>query len=79
VYVDDRGELEVAVYPWDVEVRPGAGPAGTLTGTVEATTIEAGRLRVRVDGWIGEAESVDGLDPGTVAHGVVRRLHPLGS
>jgi molybdate transport system ATP-binding protein len=72
------GELEVAVYPWDIEVRPGAGPAGALTGTVAATTIEAGRLRVRVDDWIGEAESVDGLEPGDTAHGVVRRMHPLG-
>jgi ABC-type sulfate/molybdate transport systems ATPase subunit len=73
------GELEVAVYPWDVEVRPGAGPAGALTGTVAATTIEAGRLRVRVDDWIGEAESLDELEPGRVAHGVVARMHPLGS
>jgi molybdate transport system ATP-binding protein len=72
------GELEVAVYPWDIEVRPGAGPVGTLTGTVAATTIEAGRLRVRVDDWIGEAESLDGLEPGGAAHGVVRRMHPLG-
>jgi ABC-type sulfate/molybdate transport systems ATPase subunit len=78
VYVDAGGELAVAVYPWDIEVRPGAGPAGALTGTVAATTIEAGRLRVRVDDWIGEAESVDGLEPGGTAHGVVRRLHPLG-
>lgn len=78
VYVDRAGDVDIAVYPWDIEVRPGAGPAGTLTGTVAATTIEAGRLRVRVDDWIGEAESVDGLEPGRVAHGVVRRLHPLG-
>jgi molybdate transport system ATP-binding protein len=78
VYVEAGGELEIAVYPWDVEVRPGAGPAGALTGTVAATTIEAGRLRVRVDDWIGEAESVDGLEPGRVAHGIVRRMHPLG-
>ncbi|MET0603652.1 MAG: ABC transporter ATP-binding protein [Baekduia sp.] len=78
VELDAGGELEVAVYPWDVEVRPGAGPAGALTGTVAATTIEAGRLRVRVDGWIGEAESADGLEPGRLAHGIVRRLHPLG-
>jgi molybdate transport system ATP-binding protein len=78
VELDAGGELEVAVYPWDIEVRPGAGPAGTLTGTVAATTIEAGRLRVRVDSWIGEAESADGLEPGRLAHGIVRRLHPLG-
>jgi molybdate transport system ATP-binding protein len=78
VELNAGGELEVAVYPWDIEVRPGAGPVGTLTGTVAATTIEAGRLRVRVDDWIGEAESVDGLEPGGTAHGVVRRMHPLG-
>ena len=78
VELDAGGELEVAVYPWDIEVRPGAGPAGALTGTVAATTIEAGRVRVRVDGWIGEAQSVEGLEPGRVAHGTVRRLHPLG-
>jgi hypothetical protein len=77
VELDAGGELEVAVYPWDIAVRPGAGPAGALTGTVAATTIEGGRLRVRVDDWIGEAESVEGLEPGRVAHGVVRRLHPL--
>jgi molybdate transport system ATP-binding protein len=79
VVVDADGELEVAVYPWDVEVRPGVGPAGALTGTVAATTIEAGRVRVRIDDWIGEASSVDDLEPGRVAHGIVRRLHPLGS
>ncbi len=71
------GELEVAVYPWDIEVRPGAGPAGALTGTVAATTIEGGRLRVRIDGWIGEAERAEGLEPGRLAHGIVGRLHPL--
>jgi molybdate transport system ATP-binding protein len=74
VRIDGR---EVAVYPWDVDVGPGPGPAGALTGTVAATTIEAGRLRVRVGDWIGEAQSPDGLEPGAVAHGVVRRLHPL--
>jgi hypothetical protein len=58
-------------------VRPGPGPAGALTGTVVATTVEAGRLRVRVDGWIGEAESAHGLEPGAIAHGVVGRFHPL--
>jgi molybdate transport system ATP-binding protein len=77
VYVDAGGEIEIAVYPWDIEVRPGAGPAGALSGTVGSTTIEAGRLRVRVDDWIGEAASVDGLEPGHVAHGIVRRMHPL--
>jgi molybdate transport system ATP-binding protein len=78
VELEAGGELEVAVYPWDIAVRPGAGPAGTLSGTVAATTIDSGRLRVRVDDWIGEAESVDGLEPGAIAHGVVRRLHALG-
>ncbi|HEX5922874.1 MAG TPA: ABC transporter ATP-binding protein [Baekduia sp.] len=78
VVLDADGGLEIAVYPWDIEVRPGTGPAGALTGTVAATTIEAGRVRVRVDDWIGEAESLDGLEPGCVAHGVVRRLYPLG-
>jgi molybdate transport system ATP-binding protein len=72
------GELEVAVYPWDIEVRPGAGPTSALAGTVGATTIEAGRLRVRVGDWIGEAENADGLEPGAVAHGIVGRFHPLG-
>jgi ABC-type sulfate/molybdate transport systems ATPase subunit len=75
--LDADGELEVAVYPWDVEVRPGAGPAGTLTGTVIGTMVETGRLRVRVDGWTGEAEAVTGLEPGSTAHGIVRRLHAL--
>jgi molybdate transport system ATP-binding protein len=71
------GDRDVAVYPWDVDVHPGAGPAGALTGTVAGTTVEAGRLRVRIDDWIGEAQSTSGLEPGSVAHGVVRRLHPL--
>jgi ABC-type sulfate/molybdate transport systems ATPase subunit len=78
VYVDAGGELDVAVYPWDIAVRPGAGPPDALSGTVAGITIETGRLRVRVDGWIGEAESAAGLEPGSVVHGVVRRLHPLG-
>jgi len=68
---------EVAVYPWDVAVAPGPGPAGALSGTVAATTIEAGRLRVRVGDWIGEAERPEGLEPGALAHGVVGRRHPL--
>jgi molybdate transport system ATP-binding protein len=45
----------LAVYPWDVEVRPGAGPPDALRGTVVGTTLEAGRLRVRVGDWTGEA------------------------
>jgi molybdate transport system ATP-binding protein len=77
VEVAADGEIDVAVYPWEVDVRPGAGPPGTLTGTVAATTIETGRLRVRVDGWVGEADAVAGLEPGAVAHGIVRRAHPL--
>ena len=76
--VDPQGDVDVAVYPWEVTVRPGPGPAGTLTGTVAATAVEAGRLRVRVGGWIGEADALAGLEPGRPAHGIVRRLHRLG-
>jgi molybdate transport system ATP-binding protein len=79
VVLDPAGDLEVGFYPWDVEVRPGAGPPDAPHGMVAATTVEAGRLRVRVDGWVGEAEALDGLDPGATAHGVVRRLHRLAS
>jgi ABC-type sulfate/molybdate transport systems ATPase subunit len=71
------GDAEVAVYPWDVEVRPGAGPPGALGGVVAATTVEAGRVRVRVGSWVGEAQSPAGLEPGRPAHGVVRRAHAL--
>jgi hypothetical protein len=39
--------------------------------------IETGRLRVRVGDWTGEAEAVTGLEPGSTAHGIVRRLHAL--
>jgi ABC-type sulfate/molybdate transport systems ATPase subunit len=74
VAVDGR---EVAVYPWEVAVRPGLGPAGSLRGTVTATSVEAGRLRVRVGAWIGEATSLEGLEPGQPAHGIATRLHPL--
>jgi ABC-type sulfate/molybdate transport systems ATPase subunit len=77
VEVDPQGQLDVAVYPWEVEVRPGAGPPGTLTGVVAGTTIEAGRLRVRVGDWVGEADAPAGLEAGDTAHGIVRRLHPL--
>jgi molybdate transport system ATP-binding protein len=79
IEVDGHGPLEAAVYPWDVRVRPGPGPAGTLDGTVTSTAIEAGRLRIRVGSWIGEAETLDGLQPGAPAHGVVGRLHRLGA
>ncbi|QEC49197.1 ABC transporter ATP-binding protein [Baekduia soli] len=75
----DGGELEVAVHPWDVEVRPGAGPPGTLSGTVVSTALEGTRVRVRVGGWVGEAASAQGLEPGRPAHGVVRRAHVLGA
>jgi hypothetical protein len=44
---------------------------------VAATSIEAGRLRVRVGGWVGEADGPAGLEPGAPAHGVVRRAHAL--
>jgi molybdate transport system ATP-binding protein len=70
---------DVAVYPWEVTVRPGPAPGpGALSGTVTATAVEAGRLRVRVDGWTGEAESLAELEPGRPAHGVVSARHPLG-
>jgi molybdate transport system ATP-binding protein len=72
------GGDEVAVYPWEVDVRPGPGPAGALEGTVRAAALEGGRLRVRVGDWTGEAASLDGLEVGRPAHGVPRRLHRLG-
>jgi len=71
------GAGELAVYPWDVEVRPGPGPDEALTGTVTAVTLEAGRLRVRVGDWTGEAHDTTGLEPGARVHGVVRHAHPL--
>jgi molybdate transport system ATP-binding protein len=70
--------VEVAVYPWEVDVRPGPGPAGALQGTVRSAALEGGRLRVRVGDWTGEAASLDGLEPGRPAHGLARRLHRLG-
>ena len=58
-----EGDADVAVYPWEVEVRPGAGPPGALGGVVASMSIEAGRLRVRVGGWVGEADSPAGPSP----------------
>jgi molybdate transport system ATP-binding protein len=72
------GDLELAVYPWEVEVRPGAGPPGALTGVVAGTSVEAGRLRVRVADWVGEAETTTGLEIGEPAHGLVRHRRLLG-
>jgi molybdate transport system ATP-binding protein len=72
-------DAEVAVYPWEVDVRPGPGPAGALRGTVRAVALEGGRLRVRVGDWTGESASVDGLEVGAPAHGVPQRLHRLGA
>jgi molybdate transport system ATP-binding protein len=69
---------EVAVYPWEVAVHPGPGPAGALGGTVRSIALEGGRLRVRVGDWTGEAASLDGLEVGSPAHGVPERLHRLG-
>ncbi|WP_051222817.1 sulfate/molybdate ABC transporter ATP-binding protein [Conexibacter woesei] len=77
--VDGDGPVDVAVYPWEVDVRPGPGPAGALEGTVRSAALEAGRLRVRVGDWTGEAVSLEGLEPGRPAHGVPRRLHRLGA
>jgi molybdate transport system ATP-binding protein len=76
--VDEHGPVEAAVYPWEVEVRPGPGPAGALTGTVRTAALEGGRLRVRVGEWTGEGSSLDGLEPGRPAHGLPQRLHRLG-
>jgi ABC-type sulfate/molybdate transport systems ATPase subunit len=67
-----------AVYPWDVEVRPGPGPADALGGTVRSVSVERGRLRVRVDDWVGEATDARGLEPGAIAHGIVARRHTIG-
>jgi hypothetical protein len=68
---------ELAVYPWDVEVRPGRGPQDALHGVVAGTTLDAGRVRVRVGDWVGE--TVHDLAAGDVVHGIVHRSHALGS
>ena len=73
------GEVSAGLYPWDVEVRPGPGPPGTLAGTVTSTAIEGGRIRVRVGDWVGESTAVEGLAPGAPAHGVVRRAHVMAA
>jgi molybdate transport system ATP-binding protein len=71
------GPVEVGVYPWEVEVRRGAGPDRALSGTVSKVTVEGGRVRVRVGAWTGEAAAADGLEPGAPAHGVPARVHLL--
>jgi ABC-type sulfate/molybdate transport systems ATPase subunit len=76
---DPAGDVDVAIYPWDVEVRPGPGPDGALAGVVAATTLEAGRVRVRVDGWIGEAAPGAVVEPGDAVHAVVRRAHRIAT
>jgi molybdate transport system ATP-binding protein len=74
-----RGRVELAVQPWDVEVRPGPATDGALPGTVEAAFVEGGRVRVRAGRWVGEAASPDGLEPGAPVHGVIRRAAVLPS
>jgi len=75
--VDPAGDVELAVYPWDLDVRRGPGPPGTPSGTVAGVAYEGGRLRVRVDGWVGEADAGLGLEVGDEVHGVVRHARPL--
>jgi molybdate transport system ATP-binding protein len=77
VDADVSGPVELGLYPWEVEVRPGPGPDGALRGTVVAAVVEGGRARVRVDEWSGEAVAPDGLAPGAIAHGIPRRTHVL--
>jgi molybdate transport system ATP-binding protein len=74
---DPHGDVELAIYPWDVDVRPGWGPPGTLAGVVTGTTAEGGRVRVRTGSWVGETAADDRLEPGDPVHGVLRRAHPL--
>lgn len=74
---DPSGDRELGIYPWEVDVLKGLGPAGTLSGNVSAITNEAGRLRVRVADWIGEAEVATGLAVGDPVHGVVGHAHLL--
>jgi molybdate transport system ATP-binding protein len=76
---DAAGDVDVAIYPWDVEVRPGPGPDGALAGLVAATTLEAGRVRVRVDGWIGEAAAGTAPEPGDAVHAIVHRAHHIAA
>jgi molybdate transport system ATP-binding protein len=79
VAVDEpvSGPVEVGVYPWEIEVRCGPGPDEALRGGVSKVTVEAGRVRVRVGAWTGEAASADGLEPGVEAHGLPVRAHVL--
>jgi molybdate transport system ATP-binding protein len=74
---DTDGDVELAVYPWDIEVRRGPGPRGALSGVVAGTSVEAGRTRVRVGSWVGEAAPECAVQTGDPVHGVVRRAHPL--
>jgi ABC-type sulfate/molybdate transport systems ATPase subunit len=75
---DVDGPVEIGLYPWEIEVRRGPGPDGALHGTISTVSVEAGRVRVRVGAWTGEAAAVDGLEPGGLVHGLPARAHVLG-
>jgi hypothetical protein len=72
-----EGRVEIGLYAWDVEARPGPATDGALPGIVEVAVVEGGRVRVRAGGWVGEAASPDGLEPGAPVHGVIRHATVL--
>jgi molybdate transport system ATP-binding protein len=72
-----QGRVEVGLHAWDIEVHRGPAGNGALPGTVEVAVVEGGRVRVRAGGWVGEAASPEGLEPGAPVHGVIRQAKVL--
>ena len=70
-----HGAVRVGIFPWDLEVRPGAAPAGTLPGIARALVVEGGRVRVRTAGWTGDARLADGIAPGDAVYARALRGH----
>jgi molybdate transport system ATP-binding protein len=71
------GAQRVGLHPWDVEVAAGPGAATALRGVVRSLVAQGPRVRVRTEGWSGEADATAALAVGDAVHGAVRRAHLL--
>jgi ABC-type sulfate/molybdate transport systems ATPase subunit len=67
-----RGDVSLAVHPWEIAVRPGPAPEGVdaISGVVESLTPAGGRTRVRIAGLEAEVDDAAGLRRGAPAHAV---------
>jgi molybdate transport system ATP-binding protein len=65
-----NGRVGIAVYPWEIAVTatPPDDDANVVSGPLGTVTHDRGRLRVRVGPLLAEVGTLDGLEPGTLAH-----------